>query len=74
VIAEYAATYGGLPTSGRSWHEVLALATRTGRFGIRRRLEIAEGRILGEPSDSGIVAQLRLKYHRLAYPGSTDGA
>lgn len=55
--AEYSRTYGGPPRADQSWHEVLAMARRVGRFDARARMIVHDGMVYSAPvdkKDSGI--------------------
>jgi hypothetical protein len=67
VVAEYAERYGA-PSRETTWHEIIALVKRTGRFELRDRLIQADGVILGKPSTAPTDMLLRAKYERLAWP------
>jgi hypothetical protein len=70
TVAEYAARYG-TPRADMSWHEMLALVRRTGRFEMRDRLIQSQAEILSRPvpeTEAGVRVLLQQKYERIAWP------
>ena len=69
VIADYAERYG-TPHPKTSWHQIIALVKRAGRYEMRERLIHADAMLLGRPealSDPVSVLQ-RAKYADIAWP------
>lgn len=71
VIAEYAERYG-TPDPKTSWHQIIALVKRAGRFELRERIIYADGVQWGRPEATADATGmlLRAKYEDLAWPGA----
>ena len=61
IEAEYAKAYGGVPRPDQSWHGVLALLARAGRFENRQLLQIINGTVMGQPVGEAHFGQRMLQ-------------
>lgn len=69
-MAEYAATYGGLPDPGSPWPLFLALIDRVGRFEARARLRLLDSVAAGIGTAFTGESGARDQLHRLAFPAA----
>ena len=70
-MAEYAATYGGLPAPSTPWPLFMALVRRVSRFNARallRQLDAVSGGIAAAFSEGPQAELHRDEIYRLAYP------